>query len=160
MKNGIAAFFGPVLAASLIALVSGCGDGRPERAPVRGKVTMNGQPVPLGTIQFWPEEGRPARGTINKDGTYTLTTFEQGDGAILGKHTVTIEATMTADNAPKPKSIEEEISIYSDPNTRDIGGTVSRTLIPPGYADRTKTPLSAEVKPGENTFDFPLKPKL
>lgn len=160
MKQAMATLSVVVLAVGLSVFFSGCGDGRPEVAPVSGKVTMNGQPVPMGTIQFWPEKGRPARGTINKDGTYTLTTFEQGDGAVLGKHTVTIEAVATADNAPKPKSIEEEIAIYSNPNTPDIGGTRSQTLIPPGYADPKQTPLTAEVKRGENNIDFPLKPRL
>lgn len=141
-------------------LLFGCGPGRPEVAPVRGTVTLGGRPIPMGIIQFWPEEGRPARGTINQDGTYTLTTFESGDGAVLGKHVVTIESVATSDTAPKPKSVEEEIAIYSDPNTPVVQGGAMQTLIPRAYADRAQTPLRAEVARGENTLDFQLKPGM
>ena len=155
MRNGFTAFFGCVLAASLVAFISGCGDGRAERAPVSGKVTMNGQPLTFGTVQFWPVEGRPARGEINKDGTYTLTTFDPGDGAVLGEHTVTVEAVTTASQAPKAKSFEEEIEMSMNRDQVVVVGN-TRSLIPPQYATPQSSSLKREVKRGENKIDIEL----
>jgi hypothetical protein len=77
----------------------GCGQRPPEQnvAPVRGKILYNGQPVTSGVIRFRPVEvpgakqgvlGRPASGEVKNDGTFVLTTYSQGDGAVVGKHEV------------------------------------------------------------------------
>jgi hypothetical protein len=44
--------------------------------------------------------GKAAVGRIQPDGTYTLTTFEDADGAIVGEHWVTI-VNHDEDNMPK-----------------------------------------------------------
>ena len=50
----------------------------------------------------------PSRpGALGPDGGYTLTTFRDGDGALLGKHRVTIEAKQVS-GPPPPKSFTEE----------------------------------------------------
>jgi hypothetical protein len=136
-------------------VLTGCGSGRPATAKVTGKVTLAGQPVPQGTITFYPQTGRPATGRLQSDGTYTLTTFDPGDGALVGKHTVTVEAVKFSGVEP-PKSVEEEMK-------QGKGLSSSRTppqserLVPPRYAQRDASGLTAEVKPGPNTFDFDLR---
>src|SRR5689334_16609887 len=75
------------------AFVAGCGSGRPTVALVRGQVTIDGKPVKAGRVMFYPVEGRAATGPIQPDGNYTLTTYDAGDGALLGSHKVTIQAT-------------------------------------------------------------------
>lgn len=84
-----------VLASALLLFLSGCGGGRPDVEPVKGKVVCNGQPVTVGSVAFVPigapgseAGGRPAIGTVGPDGTFVLTTYETGDGAIVGKHRV------------------------------------------------------------------------
>jgi hypothetical protein len=64
---------------------------------VRGKVLLNNKPLPQGGIMFAPlaqgesaNAGRTAVGRIQDDGTYTLTTYDTGDGAVVGEHWVTI----------------------------------------------------------------------
>jgi len=81
----------------LAGLLIGCGggSGHEETASVTGTVTLKGTPVTEGRIAFFPPKGRPAMGTIQSDGTYTLTTFDPGDGALLGNHRVTITAKET-----------------------------------------------------------------
>jgi hypothetical protein len=79
-------------AAAAVAL-SGCGDGRPARVPVAGKVLIDGKPVVIGAVRFTPADGRPATGELGPDGSFRLTTFEPGDGAVVGMHTVTIHST-------------------------------------------------------------------
>jgi len=84
------------LAVIVTSLVCGCGGGgESETAPVRGKVTCEGTPITSGMITFNPiaegEKGPPgkaASGKINPDGTFELSTYKPGDGAIIGMHNV------------------------------------------------------------------------
>ena len=130
----------------------GCGPSRPETATVTGKITFQGKPVPEGTIIFYPENGRSASGRIQADGTYTLTTFEKGDGAILGNHTVTIEAVRFPQGA-QPKSLEEEIAMGKKTKSQNTNPV---WFVPQQYADQTTSNLTAKVTSGSNTIDFKL----
>jgi hypothetical protein len=78
--------------ATIFAVCSGCGDGRPERVAVSGKVLIDGDPVTRGSIKFVPEKGRPSFGDIGPDGSFTLTCYDGADGAIPGKHRVQVDA--------------------------------------------------------------------
>ena len=82
----------PRLAPRLLALLVGPGflfvlgcsdDGLGKRYQVTGKVTYKGAAVESGSISFVPEapDGHGAAGQI-KDGTYTLTTLGENDGAL------------------------------------------------------------------------------
>ncbi|NLF08182.1 MAG: hypothetical protein GX594_09415 [Pirellulaceae bacterium] len=132
-----------ILAAGLV-LSSGCGSSLPKTAPVGGRVTYNGKPVVSGTIVFQPAQGRPAMGDIQPDGTYKLTTFESGDGALLGKHRVTIEAR----NASKPPPMEGPDASNAPPKVE--------WLVPKKYSNADSSNLTAEVKSGQNNIDFDL----
>lgn len=129
---------GPVL------LLGGCSSS-PKTAIVRGKVTYNGKALPNGTIMFTPTSGPTATGEIQQDGSYTLTTFRKGDGAVPGKYTVVVVALKdTGDRLP------EERAALPPP------------IIPERYSSAATSDLRAEVKEGENTIDFTLdgeKPK-
>ena len=100
---------------------------------------------------FQPEHGRPAIGVIGSDGRYTLTTFDSGDGTVVGRHRATIRATRVT-GGPQPKSFEEELRGVGS------GGGVQRVewLVPEKYSHPETSRLTAEVKPGENTIDFDL----
>jgi hypothetical protein len=73
-------------------VASGCSDGHPTRVPVSGRVTIDGQPLTRGSVKFVPSNGRPSSGKIGEDGAFTLTCYEGGDGALLGKHRVQVSA--------------------------------------------------------------------
>lgn len=81
---------------AVVALVcsSGCGGDKFPVRPAKGKVVSNGKPVTVGSVTFTPidstalEAGKPASGTVGSDGTFTLSTFDRFDGAIVGKHRV------------------------------------------------------------------------
>ncbi|MBN2296797.1 MAG: hypothetical protein JXM70_30505 [Pirellulales bacterium] len=119
-------------------------------------MTFRGAPVTVGQVIFWPETGRSAQGKINPDGTYSLTTFDADDGAVLGKHTVTIEAIKVHESGPKPTSLEEEIRMGRE-GKLGSGQVAVQQLIPPKYANRQTSGLSKEVVRGENTFNFDLQ---
>src|SRR6187402_2127746 len=91
----------------LLALVTaGCGSKHPLTAPVKGKITIDGKPVTTGRISFHPVSGeRPALANIQPDGSYSLTTFEDGDGALLGRHKVSIKSTRIENAPPPPKDL-------------------------------------------------------
>lgn len=143
------------LGIALFAVVCmGCGAGV-KIAPVRGRITINGRPVTEGQITFYPVAGNMAYGSIGADGEYRLTTFDNGDGALVGKHQVVILATKIT-GPPSPATLEEELRIGGGGGTlpADSGGL--EWIVPEKYSDRSQTPLTAEVKPGSNTIDFSL----
>ena len=134
---------------SLIALFSaamiGCSGSsdRPELGQVHGKVTMDGKPAAGVMVSFQPADGRPSWGTTDEDGEYTLKYLDQ-TGAKVGKNLVTI-------STPNSGDVPEDCSKI------DEGGTAADP-IPPRYNTlATENPeMTVEVKPGDNTFDFPL----
>ena len=81
----------------LSVLVIGCNRSPYELAPVTGMVRVDGQPLSTGKVMFAPvsasdaiESGKPAMGRLQPDGTFELSTYKQGDGAVVGSHWVTI----------------------------------------------------------------------
>lgn len=93
--------------------ISGCGRG-PKLVKVSGKVLIDGKPLERGFVQVIPKDSRAASGEIGPEGRYTLTTFENGDGCVLGTHTVTILANeskgATALHWYAPKKYSDPVS--------------------------------------------------
>lgn len=77
----------------MFVLAAGCSDGRPERVPVKGRVTIDGKPVEAGNVLFFPAQNRVAMAKIQPDGTFTLSTYDFGDGCVTGKHPVSVNAS-------------------------------------------------------------------
>src|SRR5262245_54558099 len=123
----------------LLALSAGCGDNRPKTAVVRGTVNYKGKPVPNGTVSFVPSSGPKATGEIGPDGSYQLTTFRKGDGAVLGEHKVVIVAMQK-----------------NDPNIEAFT-PLPPPIVPTKYTSLATTDLKAEVRDQENTINFDLK---
>ncbi len=137
---------------AVIALVSsGCGqgDGLP-REPISGTVTLDGEPLELGSIQLYPtDQGAGiAVGEFIKDGRFEIA---RDVGPIPGTYSVMIFAEGQAPdpNAPPADEMPGEIQAKPAPRTGRI---------PIRY--NFETELKAEVKAGEpNTYDFALKKK-
>ena len=89
LRNGVRKW--AVLAIMAMAS-SGCSDGRPDRIAVSGTVLIDGEPLTVGIVQFVPEGTRPSGAKISKDGSFTLTCFDGGDGIVPGTHKVAIVA--------------------------------------------------------------------
>lgn len=146
----------PALSAALglLVSVSGCGSGYPTTSTVSGKVTFGGQPVTEGMIVFQPKHGRPALGTIRPDGSYVLTTFREGDGALPGEHLVTIQSRRVRGGMSAARNIEEELTMSG----RSSAPTTVQWLVPERYSREATTPLKANVNPDQNIIDFDLQP--
>lgn len=78
----------------LCALFAGCGGSPIPTVPVSGTVKFaDGRPMPGGWVSFRCEHEQKnltARGHIRQDGSFTLSTFAQDDGAVVGKHQVIV----------------------------------------------------------------------
>jgi hypothetical protein len=90
----------------LVCVFSSCGESPYVVAPVRGKVLLNGKPLPNAGVMFAPiaqgenaNAGKIAVGRIQEDGTYELSTYGKADGAVVGEHWVTI-VNHDEDNLP------------------------------------------------------------
>lgn len=109
-----------IVSGAAILNCSGCSDNRPSIVPVSGQVLIDGNPLPVGSIQFIHANSRPAAGAIGPDGRFTLTTYEIGDGAVVGNHHVRIAASEPygADavrwSAPKKYANEQTSGIQVD----------------------------------------------
>jgi hypothetical protein len=119
------------LGATVLTALSGCGgdtDGA-KAVPAGGLVKYKGKPLEQGTIQFVPEIGRAAHGTI-QDGKFTLTTHKEGDGAIPGKHKVGIVSTK--ETPSKKKGAEPETVFVVPKSYGQPGGSNISVDIPDG----------------------------
>jgi hypothetical protein len=83
----------------LALLPAVCGCASYKTAPVSGRVTLDGKPLPYATVMFVPEAAQTGKdpvpssvGDTNEDGRYTLVLASGGKtaGAVVGKHKVII----------------------------------------------------------------------
>lgn len=137
-----------MFAVAAILVVSGCSSTPADQPPlgrVRGKVTMDGQPLAAVDVVFAPETGRPSMATTDAGGRYDLWYINRTMGAKVGRHKVFIRPTdMPSDGVSADGS---------------SGGAPAAPppKIPSKYNKRST--LTAEVKAGSNTIDFALESK-
>lgn len=85
----------------LLSCLAGC-SSRLKTYPVKGRVEFeNGAPVVMGTVELQSIEYKVnARGNIQPDGSFELTTFEENDGAVGGNHKCVVIQMVIAENIP------------------------------------------------------------
>jgi hypothetical protein len=158
-----------IYVASLVMLM-GCGGGAegPATEPVSGTVTLDGKPIEGAQVVFVPNgSGRAASATTDAAGKYELTTFNPADGAVIGSYKVTIAKTEGATVSvnleglsPEEATKKAAEAYYSSGANKNIGNPNAKAkvteLVPAKYKSDATSGLTAEVKEGNNTFDFPL----
>lgn len=88
------------VATLLFLSIAGCSGGLKEFpvADAGGIVLCEGKPVPFAKIQFNPKPedgsksasiGKPGFAFAGEDGRFILSTYGNGDGAVIGRHIVT-----------------------------------------------------------------------
>lgn len=130
--------------AVLLLLVGGCGDSAGGRQEISGTVTLKGQPVDEGVIEFHPLDNSPDElvtksGALIQDGKYFIPKVQ---GLVPGKYRVVIssgdkKAPLTDPDSPGP-------------GPRNI---FSKERIPAEYNQRTKQVVEVK-KGGPNKFDY------
>src|SRR5688500_4438547 len=95
-KRFTPSFRGVAASACLVGLL-GCGEAKPDRVavhPAAGSVTFKGQPAYGASLTLHPKAGPenlPApRASVEKDGSFKLSTFNGGDGAPEGEYVATV----------------------------------------------------------------------
>jgi hypothetical protein len=140
-----------------IALVwgfAGCGPDRPETISVTGTVTLDGSPVSGAVVAFTPVGGgRPATGTTDGSGKFTLTTFDDGDGALPGEHLVAVIKGNVGPVEGDPDSGEGEETPSAPTGPEQQTG---QWLVPQDYWNFKTSGLSCEVKKGMDPPTFAL----
>jgi len=85
--------------ALICVMISGCGDGLKKfpTAKVSGEVICDGHPIGNVRITFGPvasgkgfEAGKVGLATAEEDGTFVVSTYKKGDGAVVGFHNVIV----------------------------------------------------------------------
>jgi hypothetical protein len=101
-----------VLVATTLAVLSGCGSDRLPTYPASGTVSLaDGTSLEYGLVEFRPVDGETtisARGYIQADGSFELSTYQKSDGAVAGEHLAIV--------VPPPPA--ELIPGYIDPKYR------------------------------------------
>jgi hypothetical protein len=131
--------FALVLAGALL----GTGCGQRDAYPVRGRVLYEGKPA-VGAVVFLhpvdlsePTRSRPS-GRVGKDGSFSISTPNLGDGAKPGEYLVTV--VWRAEAGPGDSEEDED-------------------LLPARYLDPKTSGLRITVKAGANDLEpFDLRP--
>ncbi len=120
---------------AVVVTTFGCADSE-SRQPVTGQVTLDGQPLPSGIINFRPGPGLTANtsGTAIEDGRYRLPAQH---GLLPGNYNVQIQ------------SYRETGRMIQDPQVGPIPERAAAQFEQQG-------PLQATIVPGPNQIDFHL----
>ena len=124
----------PLTLMLLLIAASGCGKSSvSDVAPVHGRVTLDGQPLPIRALSFQVAGRSLSGGFTDDNGNYELIYKRGVKGAIIGTNQVTILEDTQRTNHPQ--------------------------RVPPRYNQNSE--LQIEVKPGDNeiNFDLTTKPK-
>jgi hypothetical protein len=123
---------------AVFTAAAGCGGDGPSLAPLSGTVSVAGQPLASGLVQFVPEAptGPPAVGSVEA-GRFTARTAGRA-GAVPGRYRIRVEARMAA---------------------ADETDTLPRSLVAGKYLDPSRSGLTCEVIAGQdNVLELTLEP--
>ena len=124
--------------AAVIIMLVGCNRSSQE-SQVSGSVTLDGSRIGPGMVVFAPVEGgKPATGSIESNGSYTLNTSRE-PGLAAGKYKVAVSIRELPENVKRSDQIPP-----------------GKLLIPEKYEQSTTSGLEYEVEPGRNTIDIDL----
>ena len=125
-------------AIAILAVLSGCGSS--DRHTLKGTVTVNNQPLQQGSIRFIPLQGTdsPSAGSEIKSGEFSVAADK---GPLCGSFRVEITASRKTGRKSRDRMSGEMTDIYSQ-------------FLPARY--NSNSDLTAEVKAGENQYEFAL----
>ena len=133
----------------LLLLATGCGG----RGDVAGKVSLDGKPLPAGTIIFQDSKKHAVSAEI-KDGEYAATGVPTGDvkvavdtTSLKGRAEMLVGGVKLSDQeaAARAQQAKEMLAKYRP--------------IPTKYADPEKSGLTTKVNTGSNQYDVTLTSK-
>jgi hypothetical protein len=128
----------------VLFLFGGCSEGPLPTYSVVGQLQFEDGTVPkFGSIEFYHAQLKiNARGKINRDGTFSVGTFRENDGAIEGKHQIIIVQDTGSDVTSRLN-----VSLKHDHGQ----------LVDPTYRDYKTSDLKFDVRPGENRVQLVVR---
>src|SRR5262245_12585874 len=128
-----------VLSTSFFVLFSGCTTSDYPTAKTTGRVICEGQPVPHVIVFFEPMQtgksalvGKQGVAHAETDGTFSISTYGENDGAVIGHHRVRV-------GLPRGDDLRDfKCACYINPEV-DV--------------------MEVDVKKGKNEFEIVLKKK-
>jgi len=134
--------YGVTVALLLTMTLAGCSEARNE-LEVTGKVTLEGEPIPRGTITFLAADGStPVGGGVIQEGTYTAK-VPPGEKIVLVL-------------GNKLVGQEPEFAGVPDSPMRNK----YETLTDPAYNAKRLSPLKATITDATTSIDFELEKKV
>jgi hypothetical protein len=127
-----------VWAAVLFVAVSGCGHS--EFAPLTGKVTLDGQPLPTAVITFISDGGTSGYGSVQPNGQYVAKS-----GSAMGLKPGSYRISVVAF---KPEVITDRKE-----------AKVPQPITPARYADPAKSGFEYKLSEAGGTYDLDLTSK-
>lgn len=133
-----------------LILMTGCGKPQFPLGQVRGKLTLDGQPVVNAEIWFRPVAGgRPSFGESDQAGYYSMRYNARRMGALPGEHVLTLSTFQEA---------------YEPDEGADDGKDATVRESTPGRAEEipakyVENPMKVIVREGSNTIDLTLDSK-
>jgi hypothetical protein len=132
----------------LLLLSVGC----TGKGSISGRVTLDGKPLPLGTITFHSEEGRhDVFNASIRDGSYAI------DGVQAGKARVTIVSVDPARVGAAAASTGQAGGSDVKPRAAPAA-TPGFVAVPERYANPEQSGLTWQVLVGAQVYDVDLKP--
>jgi hypothetical protein len=131
--------------------LTGC--NQEYRAPVSGKVTMEGKLLKDSglVISFIGKDGLPVTAEIGQDGTY------KASGVLVGEVTVLIAWNAPAEKSPAQTTKPTGADLKEPPPPEKEAPPAPKSPIPEKYSDPAKSPLKTVIAREGNTYDVDLK---
>ncbi len=146
----VATILHSVFMATLLVVSVGCGESdNVEVFPTRGTVNFDGKPMSGGgAISFVPlasQNGKTAGGIINPDGTFVMTTYVDGDGAMVGTFRVIINQS----TSQEPDFGGDSDAPGAAQSVKAVQTVTARDIIPTIYADPVTSPVEVKIEAKE-----------
>ena len=147
-----------VVFACLCAL-NGCNSAPVDLASASGIVTLDGIPVADARVMFYPINGGPrnSNGTTNEKGEFKVSTFGVHDGALVGRHAITVTKVDTSAQAkvdPKEGYMGKGYDAMMSPEAMKKNSK-PKQILPTKYSTKESSGIEVDVVKGQNN-NFPL----
>jgi len=132
-----------IVAGLCCLLLSGCNDNLPTHKVLGTVEFSDGKKAMFGNVEFYSDQYKiNARGNINRDGTFTVSTYNEGDGAVAG---------------PQKIIIMQQVGNYLLANSNNQIKHDHGSLIDRRYFDYRTSGLECEIEPGDNHIRLVVK---
>jgi hypothetical protein len=124
----------------------------PQVVPVSGVVTLDGKPLAGAAITFEPVAGGVfGCGSTNEKGEFTLGTFAETDGALVGVHRISIVPDIIS-----PAAMGQTPGGEEGMDRRGESSRGAKSRIPEKYASIDTSGLQVDVQKGMPPVTFEL----